>query len=585
MRRLASVIVFGLLGCSNGSSAEPTSAKVTAPFTSAGEMTANRSGLSAIELPTGIVLVTGGSDLASSETWDPVAATWATAKAMGSARKGHTSTIVGSTGKVAVFGGHATATGEIYDPASDAWADVADDGGRTGHTATQVGSGQLLIVGGSSSSGLLGARLYDPDGNTWAAAGTMKTPREGHAMERLSDGRVVVFGGRTDSATALSGVEIYDAGDWAEAGALAEARSELASLVMSDGKVFLAGGNGGAPSATVEIWDPATSTATKVASMAEARAGARAVMLGTGRILVIGGATASGATRSTEVFDPSAGTWVSGPSLSVARREFSVISSSGGRILIVGGNDGASDLKSTEVFGGVAPGGACAIDEECVEGKCSGGKCAATSDDPATPVDPESPPTVEGSFAECKTGTDCPSGFCVEGVCCDKACDGKCESCSLPTSPGKCTLQPYGTDKKKACGGGGCVGTCDGKGECMGAGAGTQCLPVRCIGPAKGAGPAICTAKGAPCPESASITFDCTPYACEAALGACRSTCGSTANCAPGFICDATSRVCVAPAGDDESDGCAYGAGRSTASAFLFALGALGAVARRRKSR
>jgi len=79
------------------------------------------------------------------------------------------------------------------------------------------------------------------------------------------------------------------------------------------------------------------------------------------------------------------------------------------------------------------------------------------------------------------------------------------------------------------------------------------------------------------------VTFDCAPYACEAALGACRSTCGSSANCAPGFLCDANTRVCVAPPSGDDSDGCAYGAGKTSAGAFLVLLGALGAFTRRRR--
>ena len=32
--------------------------------------------------------------------------------------------------------------------------------------------------------------------------------------------------------------------------------------------------------------------------------------------------------------------------------------------------------------------------------------------------------------ATCTTGAQCASGFCVDGVCCDRACDGSCESCA-----------------------------------------------------------------------------------------------------------------------------------------------------------
>jgi hypothetical protein len=37
----------------------------------------------------------------------------------------------------------------------------------------------------------------------------------------------------------------------------------------------------------------------------------------------------------------------------------------------------------------------------------------------------------------CSARTDCQSGFCVDGVCCDSACDGVCEQCS---SAGICSM-------------------------------------------------------------------------------------------------------------------------------------------------
>lgn len=38
----------------------------------------------------------------------------------------------------------------------------------------------------------------------------------------------------------------------------------------------------------------------------------------------------------------------------------------------------------------------------------------------------------------CAQGSDCDSGFCVDGICCDTACDGECASCST----GTCTPSP-----------------------------------------------------------------------------------------------------------------------------------------------
>src|SRR5579863_3414208 len=33
----------------------------------------------------------------------------------------------------------------------------------------------------------------------------------------------------------------------------------------------------------------------------------------------------------------------------------------------------------------------------------------------------------------CSCAAECKSNFCVDGVCCDKACQGTCMTCALPT--------------------------------------------------------------------------------------------------------------------------------------------------------
>lgn len=55
------------------------------------------------------------------------------------------------------------------------------------------------------------------------------------------------------------------------------------------------------------------------------------------------------------------------------------------------------------------------------------------------------------SGAACQSGTECASSFCADGVCCESACDGVCESCALGT-PGTCLPIPDGTDPGLECG-------------------------------------------------------------------------------------------------------------------------------------
>jgi hypothetical protein len=65
--------------------------------------------------------------------------------------------------------------------------------------------------------------------------------------------------------------------------------------------------------------------------------------------------------------------------------------------------------------------------------------------------------------ATCADDSECATGHCANGVCCDTACTGGCEACS---ASGVCTALPRGTDPKNACG----AYNCDGSGSCFVAG-------------------------------------------------------------------------------------------------------------------
>jgi hypothetical protein len=63
--------------------------------------------------------------------------------------------------------------------------------------------------------------------------------------------------------------------------------------------------------------------------------------------------------------------------------------------------------------------------------------------------------------ASCQMAGQCQTGFCVDGVCCDTACDTECESCALMAKEGNCSPHPVKTDPEVECSSG---GYCDGKG-------------------------------------------------------------------------------------------------------------------------
>jgi hypothetical protein len=61
----------------------------------------------------------------------------------------------------------------------------------------------------------------------------------------------------------------------------------------------------------------------------------------------------------------------------------------------------------------------------------------------------------------CTANAQCGTGFCVDGVCCDTACDGSCRSCATTGKVGTCA--PVLDAPDDTCGGG---STCDSQGSC-----------------------------------------------------------------------------------------------------------------------
>ena len=67
----------------------------------------------------------------------------------------------------------------------------------------------------------------------------------------------------------------------------------------------------------------------------------------------------------------------------------------------------------------------------------------------------------------CSATIDCLSGYCVDGVCCESACDGTCSACNVsPLTAGTCTMVLLGQEDSNGtipCSG---VFSCDGNGVC-----------------------------------------------------------------------------------------------------------------------
>ena len=279
----------------------------------------------------------------------------------------------------------------------------------------------------------------------------------------------------------------------------------------------------------------------------------------------------------------------------------------------------------------------CARDTDCPSGRycAAGGRC--------------DPQKAEGAECDLGAGNDCEvfgcracaTEHCVDGVCCERACDGQCEACAEPGTTGACVAiegeprgsrepcDPVGDPECSArcdgaepaectyvsstveCGGS-CendeqiVATCDGQGRCVegdpepcapylcGAGAcltrctssadcgeGHRCASGECV-PAVGR----CSEDGSEAISSDGEGVACFPYRCEESSGTCRADCDATGDCASGRVCDPDAKSCIEPpddVGDDAGCGCRMSGTSTRPTALVAWLTAFLLLRRRRR--
>src|SRR5438309_850741 len=161
----------------------------------------------------------------------PPSGSWTATGSMATARAGHPAVLL-RNGKVLVTGGPA----ELYDPLTGIWTPTGPMSNGDG-TLTLLANGRVLAAGGGA------AELYDPSTDLWTPTGPMTTARTGHGATLLPNGKVLVEGG-FDSGTVTASAELYNpvTGTWAPTGAMGNARVGHSVTLLDDGKVLVAAG-------------------------------------------------------------------------------------------------------------------------------------------------------------------------------------------------------------------------------------------------------------------------------------------------------------------------------------------------------
>lgn len=269
-------------------------------------------------------------------------------------RSGHTATLL-LNGKVLIAGGMRRnqdfyRSAEIYDPATGKFQATGEMSiGRVGHIAVLLRSGKVLIAGGwiGRSDSTDSAELYDPASGKFTVIAKMTVRRARPSATLLTSGDVLLAGGDDHDSrdAAIASAEIFRADSlrFQATGSLHRPRSSHTATLLNDGRVLIAGGRSEGLIAGAELYDPKTGTFSETGSLIMPRHKHTAGLLPDGRVLIAGGSDERdwhGKMSSAEIYDPRTGKFSATSSLIDSRFKLpdEAVQLASGLVLVSGGS-------------------------------------------------------------------------------------------------------------------------------------------------------------------------------------------------------------------------------------------------------
>ncbi len=267
-------------------------------------------------------------------------------------RSGHTATLL-RDGRVLIAGGMQRnqdfyKSAELYDPATGKFQFTGEmNERRVSPIAVLLPSGKVLIAGGWIGHGCTNsAELYDPaTGHFTTISAQMNASRGDARATALRNGDVLITGGADhDSPGGVASAEIFRAAamKFESVAPMHFARVAHTATLLQDGRVLIVGGRGEKVNSSAELYDPKTSRFTETGGLMTARYKHTAGLLPDGRVLIAGGSDErdwNGNLDSAEIYDPRTGKFSSASPLNESRFKLpeEAVQLSSGQLLLAGG--------------------------------------------------------------------------------------------------------------------------------------------------------------------------------------------------------------------------------------------------------